>query len=80
MALLVQDGGPTCMLNGVAQPRTYFSKEILLMASLSDGHVRQMLDGRYIASFSTQNPNGSFTQLPFGLVRREGHLRCYVFA
>jgi PPOX class probable F420-dependent enzyme len=29
------------------------------MASLSDGHVRQMLDGRYIASFSTQNANGS---------------------
>lgn len=29
------------------------------MASLSDALVRQLLDGRYIASFATQNPNGS---------------------
>jgi PPOX class probable F420-dependent enzyme len=29
------------------------------MASLSDSLVRQLLDGRYIASFSTHNPNGS---------------------
>ena len=29
------------------------------MASLTDALVRQFLDGRYIASFATQNPNGS---------------------
>lgn len=29
------------------------------MASLSDAMVRQLLDGRYIASFATHNPNGS---------------------
>jgi general stress protein 26 len=29
------------------------------MASLSDALVRRLLDGRYIASFATQNPNGS---------------------
>jgi PPOX class probable F420-dependent enzyme len=29
------------------------------MASLSDALVRQLLDGRYIASFATHNPNGS---------------------
>jgi PPOX class probable F420-dependent enzyme len=29
------------------------------MASLSDRVVRQLLDGRYIASFATHNPNGS---------------------
>jgi hypothetical protein len=29
------------------------------MASLSDARVRQLLDGRYIASFATHNPNGS---------------------
>lgn len=29
------------------------------MASLSDAMVRQLLDGRYIASFATRNPNGS---------------------
>jgi PPOX class probable F420-dependent enzyme len=29
------------------------------MASLSDALVRQVLDGRYIASFATHNPNGS---------------------
>jgi PPOX class probable F420-dependent enzyme len=30
-----------------------------MMASLSDARVRQLLEGRYIASFATQNPNGS---------------------
>ena len=29
------------------------------MASLSDAAVRQLLDGRYIATFATRNPNGS---------------------
>ncbi len=29
------------------------------MASLSDAVVRQLLDGRYIASFCTHNQNGS---------------------
>lgn len=29
------------------------------MALLSDAVVKQLLDGRYISSFSTQNPNGS---------------------
>ncbi len=29
------------------------------MAPLSDALVRQLLGGRYIASFATQNPNGS---------------------
>lgn len=29
------------------------------MALLSDALVRQLLDGRYIASFATHNPNGS---------------------
>ena len=29
------------------------------MASLSDALVKQLLGGRYIASFATQNPNGS---------------------
>lgn len=29
------------------------------MASLADVLVRQLLDGRYIASFATHNPNGS---------------------
>jgi len=29
------------------------------MASLSDALVRHLLEGRYIASFATQNPNGS---------------------
>ncbi len=29
------------------------------MASLSDALVKQLLDGRYIASFATHNPNGS---------------------
>ena len=29
------------------------------MASLGDVQVRQLLDGRYIASFATHNPNGS---------------------
>ena len=29
------------------------------MASLSDAIVKQLLDGRYIASFATHNPNGS---------------------
>ena len=29
------------------------------MASLSDALVRQLLDGRYIESFCTHNPNGS---------------------
>ena len=29
------------------------------MASLSEALVRQLLDGRYIASFCTHNPNGS---------------------
>jgi len=29
------------------------------MASLSDALVRQLLEGRYIATFATQNPNGS---------------------
>jgi PPOX class probable F420-dependent enzyme len=29
------------------------------MASLSDALVRQLLDGRYIASLATQNPDGS---------------------
>jgi len=29
------------------------------MASLSDETVRQLLNGRYIASFATRNPNGS---------------------
>jgi PPOX class probable F420-dependent enzyme len=29
------------------------------MASLSDALVKQLLGGRYIASFSTHNPNGS---------------------
>jgi PPOX class probable F420-dependent enzyme len=29
------------------------------MASLSDALVQQLLDGRYIASFATHNPNGS---------------------
>jgi general stress protein 26 len=29
------------------------------MASLSDALVRQLLEGRYIASFATHNPNGS---------------------
>jgi PPOX class probable F420-dependent enzyme len=29
------------------------------MASLSDALVRQLLDGRYIASFATHNPDGS---------------------
>jgi len=29
------------------------------MASLSDAHVKQLLEGRYIASFATHNPDGS---------------------
>ncbi len=29
------------------------------MATLSDALVRRLLDGRYIASFATHNPNGS---------------------
>jgi len=29
------------------------------MASLSDALVRQLLDGRYIASLATRNPDGS---------------------
>jgi PPOX class probable F420-dependent enzyme len=29
------------------------------MASLSDALVRQLLEGRYIASFATENPDGS---------------------
>jgi PPOX class probable F420-dependent enzyme len=29
------------------------------MASLSDAIVRQLLDGRYVASFATENPDGS---------------------
>ncbi|HZR55419.1 MAG TPA: pyridoxamine 5'-phosphate oxidase family protein [Terriglobales bacterium] len=29
------------------------------MASLSDARVKQLLESRYIASFATQNPNGS---------------------
>jgi len=29
------------------------------MASLSDAKVKQLLEGRYIASFATHNPNGS---------------------
>lgn len=29
------------------------------MASLSDASVRQLLDGRYIASFATEQPDGS---------------------
>jgi PPOX class probable F420-dependent enzyme len=39
--------------------RSYFRRRIFLMASLSDTHIRQLLDGRYIASFCTHNPNGS---------------------
>ncbi len=30
-----------------------------MASSLSDARVRQLLDGRYIASLATQNPNGS---------------------
>jgi len=29
------------------------------MASFSDAKVKQLLEGRYIASFATHNPNGS---------------------
>src|SRR5215472_3849579 len=39
--------------------RMHTSKEIPVMASLSDALVRQLLDGRYIASFATHNANGS---------------------
>lgn len=29
------------------------------MASLSDASVRELLEGRYIATFATENPSGS---------------------
>jgi PPOX class probable F420-dependent enzyme len=43
----------------VAQQQALLPEGDPPMASLSDALVRQLLDGRYIASFATRNPNGS---------------------
>jgi PPOX class probable F420-dependent enzyme len=44
------------------------------MASLSDALVRQLLDGRYIASLATQNPDGSIHMVAVWYLFDDAHV------
>src|SRR5579864_1810484 len=49
----------SAMLYAFAQRKAAVTEGDPGLASLSDARVRELLDGRYIASFATHNPNGS---------------------